>query len=424
MNRTTTASAARQSPVASTGRLADAVGNARGELLAEARATLRHIREDNEALANGGGLARLGALFRNIHTYKSLMAFADMDAPSRFAAEFEQYISSIWHGRLPFDKQAIELIGRGVQSLSLLDSASTLAPGEMGDARTLTEFRTALGHAKAAQEAERLIPAEPRIVPAQSGRPELATQERMTEVSCRALSEIESLSANLTRLLTRLHDVTAGRQDERLQALLQAMHRNLEQIRQTVHQQRYSTLSAFFLPMTATVQEMAARHGKQVTVRLQVENIEVPKSLMQALRPSIVHILRNCVAHGVETPAERTTAGKPETGLITITAEIVNHNLRLLISDDGRGFNSEAIRTAAVKMGVISPEKAALTDDEQANLLVFLPGLSTSTATDELSGYGMGLAAVAADVAALGGRVSIESQPGQGISLVLELPLP
>jgi len=409
--------AATQAPPSSTPQ------DARVDFLSEAKLTLKHIQEDCQALDDGAGLARLGVLFRNVHTFKSLMSFAGMEAPGRFAAEFEQYLADIWRGRLPFDSAAADLVRRGVTSLGPLDSPLATSHPDSISTPIGAELRSALD---TAAEIERIGRLTTPTEGASASTTATATvpSERTIQVGIRELGDIEALADNAMRLLNRLHDVTADARDERTQMLVVAIQRNIEQMRQRVHQHRFTSLRGFFLPMTAIVQEMAARHGKRAGVRLQVENVEVEKATLEALRSAVVHLLRNAVSHGLETPEDRALAGKPEEGAITVTAEMHDNCLRITIRDDGTGLDSAALCKAAVRMGALSPERAALTDHQQARLLAFVPGLSTCAIQDDLSGNGMGLAAVAESLACLSGHVSIESQPGQGTTFILQVPLP
>lgn len=390
----------------------------REAFLAEAEATLRKVQESCQGLVQSSDPEQVGTLLRHVHTYKSLMSFVGTEPPVRLATPIEEFLSAVWRGQMALNSENIRLISQGV-SLLLATHASTIRglPSPRNEAY-LGALQAALARVRRSAPGP-----EPQGQAASSeaeAPPPLPVLRRGANPD---LAEMDALCANLSRLLQRLSDISCTQQDERSQALMAAMRRNVEQLRSTIHEGRFTTVRAFLLPMIATVQSAALHLGKRVSVRLQGENLEVERATLQALQPSIVHLLRNAVAHGIESPARRAEVGKPEVGTILVTCQLEGPYLVISISDDGQGFDTKALREAAVRLGAISQEKADRTSDEDATMLALVPGLSTSAAIDDLSGNGMGLAAVAEDVAALGGQISIDSRPGQGTTISIKLPL-
>jgi two-component system chemotaxis sensor kinase CheA len=237
------------------------------------------------------------------------------------------------------------------------------------------------------------------------------------------LAELAQMSGNLNRLLHRLHELLPP-DDERLEALVSAVLVTGEKLFQTIYRHRFASLRAFLLPAVGAVREMAASQGKLACARLEVTNADVDRQVLLSLRASLLHLLRNTVAHGIEDPETREACGKPRTGTIVISAAVRDGQLHQSVSDDGRGFDVGALRSAAVASGAVSPERAAATPDEHAMTYALIPGLSTRAEPDALSGNGVGLTVVAEEVYALGGTIELVSRPGQSSTVHLSVPLP
>ena len=169
------------------------------------------------------------------------------------------------------------------------------------------------------------------------------------------------------------------------------------------------------------VRKAAKELNKRVTLDLQGGGVELDRGVLERMTPAFEHLLRNAVAHGIESPNDRTLAGKPGTGVISIVVTQEGNDIAVRFSDDGRGLPIEAIRAKALQIGLISD---AHTIDEQAlSQLLFTPGFSTSEKLTELSGRGIGMDVVLSDVKAFGGRIDTRWQAGLGTEFKLVLPL-
>ncbi|HSP78578.1 MAG TPA: response regulator, partial [Myxococcaceae bacterium] len=157
--------------------------------------------------------------------------------------------------------------------------------------------------------------------------------------------------------------------------------------------------------------------GKQVRLEVRGGTQELDRSLLQGLREPLVHLVRNAVAHGVESPEERRAAGKPEEGRVTLSARLRGGRVEVVVEDDGRGLSLDIIREQARARGL------EVADDAAAARLIFLPGLSTVEAVTAVSGRGVGLDVVRTQVEALRGSVDVPFQPGQGTRFTLDVPL-
>jgi two-component system chemotaxis sensor kinase CheA len=167
-----------------------------------------------------------------------------------------------------------------------------------------------------------------------------------------------------------------------------------------------------------TVRDVAHGAGKRARLDIEGGALELDRSLLQSLREPLLHLVRNAVAHGLETPDARRRAGKPEEGRVTLSANISGGRVKVSVEDDGRGLELDAIRARARAQGWEAPE-----DPAAAARLIFHPGLSTASRVTALSGRGVGLDVVRSQVEALRGSVDVAFRPGAGTRFVLDVPL-
>jgi two-component system, chemotaxis family, sensor kinase CheA len=193
------------------------------------------------------------------------------------------------------------------------------------------------------------------------------------------------------------------------------------EIQDSVMAIRAQPVKSVFQRMPRLVREIAESTGKRVRLVAEGENTEVDKTVIERLSDPITHMLRNAIDHGLETPEERAAAGKPAEGLVRLSALHRSGRIVIEVADDGKGINRKRVREIAVDKGLI-PADAQLSDEEIDNL-IFLPGFSTAATVSNISGRGVGMDVVKRSIQSLGGRISISSQPGQGSTFILSLPL-
>ena len=192
-------------------------------------------------------------------------------------------------------------------------------------------------------------------------------------------------------------------------------------IQDSVMMIRAQPVKPLFQRMARIVREAASSTGKEVRFRTEGETTEVDKTVIERLADPLTHMIRNAVDHGLETPDKRLAAGKPEEGVITLSAQHRSGRVVIEIKDDGAGINRERVRAIAVSKGLVAAD-AALSDSEIDNLL-FLPGFSTASEVSALSGRGVGMDVVRSAILSLGGRIHITSEAGKGTCFSISLPL-
>ena len=209
----------------------------------------------------------------------------------------------------------------------------------------------------------------------------------------------------------------AGRE---LAAATQSLQRLSAELHAAVVRVRLAPLSRTFERLPRLVRELSARLGKPARLETEGGELEADRTVVDGLYEPLLHLIRNALDHGAEDAAGRSAAGKPATAVIRLQARAVAGELRLELSDDGRGIDQEALRRSAVARGLIPPDAP---DDGRALELLFLPGFSTAAAVSDVSGRGVGLDSVRRTLEALGGRVSLASEPGLGAQAHLSLPV-
>ena len=219
-----------------------------------------------------------------------------------------------------------------------------------------------------------------------------------------------------------------GESDEIDQAKLAALREGLAQLSHNTRDLQESVMRIRMLPISFVfsrfprlVRDISQKLDKQVELKLIGEQTELDKTVMEKISDPMVHLIRNSLDHGLETPEERVAAGKSETGTVTLNAYHQGGNIVIEIIDDGRGLNTAKIKEKALANGLID-ESEELTDDE-INELIFRPGFSTADAVSDLSGRGVGMDVVKRNINELNGTVEVASTPNVGSTFTIRLPL-
>jgi len=232
---------------------------------------------------------------------------------------------------------------------------------------------------------------------------------------------------NLGNLGEHPHENLASRVHRFAQTLkddVQAQETLMDSLHDKTLLMRMLPLSIVFEPAGRMVRELARSIGKQVECVVNGAEIELDRQMIDKLSDPIIHLIRNGIDHGLETPEKRLAAGKPVQGRLTLSARQDGGWVVIEVTDDGSGIPLDAVREKAVKKGVISEEKAAAMSDQEAIDLIFLPGFSTSHIITDLSGRGVGMDVVKQCILDdLQGVINVETRPGAGTTFSLRLPL-
>lgn len=207
----------------------------------------------------------------------------------------------------------------------------------------------------------------------------------------------------------------------KLQEGLAQLEHNTRELQESVMRIRMLPINFSFSRFPRMARDLSKQLGKKVDIRIQGEQTELDKTVMERIGDPLVHLVRNSMDHGLETPDERTAAGKPETGIITLNAFHQGGSIVIEVFDDGRGLNADKIRAKAIKNGIIQ-EHEPLSQD-QINELIFQPGFSTADAVTDVSGRGVGMDVVRRNIQELNGSIDVQSERGKGTKFTIRLPL-
>ena len=244
-------------------------------------------------------------------------------------------------------------------------------------------------------------------------------------VDAERLDELLHLMGELVQHRTTVEALAAEAADA-VPALAQAVQRlarTSHALQETVTRVRMVPVESVFLRFPRLVRDLAARLGKQVDLRLEGADTELDRTVVDALGDPLVHLVRNALDHGLETPSERIAAGKAPTGVLELAARHAGGHVIVAVRDDGRGIDPAAVGRAALERGLLDADAAAALDAAAAAELLFAPGFSTVSEATDVSGRGVGMDAVRERVHALGGEVTLTSVLGTGTLAQLRLPL-
>ena len=206
-----------------------------------------------------------------------------------------------------------------------------------------------------------------------------------------------------------------------LNVLAHELERNTRELQERVMAVRMVPIGATFSRFPRLVRDLASTFGKKITLQTVGEETELDKGVVERIGDPLTHLIRNAIDHGIESPAERVAAGKPEEGHIVLRAFHEGGSVAVEIADDGGGLNTARIREKAIATGLLSPDADAT--DEQIHSLIFEPGFSTAQTVTDVSGRGVGMDVVRKNIEALGGSVTIQSERGRGTRFRIKLPL-
>ena len=211
-----------------------------------------------------------------------------------------------------------------------------------------------------------------------------------------------------------------GKLDQLKNGLAQ-LERHTRELQESVMNIRMLPISFVFSRFPRLVHDLSSKLGKKIELRLIGEHTEVDKTVIELISDPLVHLVRNSLDHGIEMPAERIVAGKPETGTVSLSAYHRGGHIVIEVSDDGKGLDKDRLRAKAIEKGLL--EDDAILTDKQTYELIFLPGFSTAEKLTDVSGRGVGMDVVRKNIQSLGGNIEITSELGKGSTIAIHLPL-
>jgi two-component system chemotaxis sensor kinase CheA len=278
---------------------------------------------------------------------------------------------------------------------------------------------------------ENLAPSSSAPEPfAEQREPSSATDSRHSAVSDSTIRVDVGL---LDKLMNRVGELVLARNqilqftsslgDPALLSTSQRLNLITTELQEGVMKTRMQPIGNIWSKFPRVVRDLAVHCGKQVQIEMEGKETELDKTIIEAIKDPLTHLIRNSVDHGIESPAARIAAGKPAQGCLLLRAFHEGGQVNIEISDDGGGLNLDRIRQKAIERGLITKEQSLRMSDRDAAQLIFAPGFSTAAKITNVSGRGVGMDVVKTNIEKIGGAVDIQSQPGQGTTVKLKIPL-
>jgi two-component system, chemotaxis family, sensor kinase CheA len=242
-------------------------------------------------------------------------------------------------------------------------------------------------------------------------------------VDAERLDQLMHLIGELVVHRTQVESLAAQAGMPELVQAVQDLTRSSQALQAMVMQVRMVPVEAVFLRFPRLVRDLSSKLDKRVELVLSGKETELDRTVIDALGDPLVHLVRNALDHGLESPADRAKAGKPEVATVEISARHAGGNVIISVADDGRGIDPGAVARKAVERGLLSAESATTLDLRGAIELLFSPGFSTAETTSDISGRGVGMDAVRTTIRELGGEVVLLSEQGVGTTAQIRLPL-
>jgi len=318
---------------------------------------------------------------------------------------------------------------RGFDEIASLVSDANATLRLLGGSKAQNGSVPADAASSAGTAAEPAIPEQAGFSPLQADSTMTAkSMSRTVRVDIGKLDELMNIVGELVLSHSTISDIA----DKMRQAghlvmiaeLLKAakgLERKLNELQKGVMEIRMIPVGQLYEKMGRIVRKISREQGKKVDLRTFGADTELDKLIMEDIADPLMHIIRNAIDHGIETPEERVAAGKNERGVIKLSSYQKGNHVVIEVEDDGKGIDVEKVRHKAVEKGLIATTQS-LTDREAVDL-IFLPGFSTSESVSEISGRGVGMDVVKSNIAAVSGMVDVESTPGKGSRMIITLPI-
>jgi len=237
------------------------------------------------------------------------------------------------------------------------------------------------------------------------------------------LDRLMNLVGELVLARNQLLQYSSSRQDAGFQAVSQRMNLIATELQEEVMKTRMQPIGNVWDKFPRTVRDLALGCGKDVRLEMEGQDTELDRTIIEAIKDPLTHLVRNSIDHGVESPAVRQEAGKNTTGVLKLRAFHEGGQVNIEVTDDGAGLNAERLRQKAIERGLISSQNAVRMSDRDIFNLIFLPGFSTAEKVTNVSGRGVGMDVVKTNVEKIGGTVDVQSTPGKGTTVKIKIPL-
>lgn len=386
------------------------------EFLAETREMLAAISGEIIAWeADPGDRARLDSIFRFVHTVKGSCGFLDLPRLERLSHAAEEALAQVRGGERQPDVHLVNavlaIIDRIGELTEAIETGESLADED--DYRLIAALAPGSVSATVSATAPQTVIGGPARVISRSIRLPIDLLDRM-------MGGVSDMVLARNELARKLRESMV---DGGIEAAFERLSHCVAEMREAITRTRMQRIDHIFSALPRMVRDLSAELGKSVALEVEGGDVELDREMIEMIRDPLTHIIRNAIDHGIEPPDERHEAGKPVVGRVTVSARQAGNQILIEVIDDGRGIDGDRLAAKAIAAGIVSLDRAELLTWAQKLDLAFEPGLSTAQSISSISGRGVGMDVVRSNVERIGGLVSIDSRPSQGLRLTLRVPL-
>ncbi|WP_129792645.1 chemotaxis protein CheA [Sphingosinicella sp. CPCC 101087] len=360
-----------------------------------------------------GDRARLDEIFRFVHTVKGNCGFFDLPRLQQLSHAAEDVLADVRSGRRIADAALVSAVLAVIDRIGELVHA--LETGEALGSEDDEQLIVALSGRAAAPALE----AEPPG-PASEIKKGMRSIRLSVDLLDRMMSGVSDAVLARNELARRLRDT---QRDLAVEAAFERLSGCIGEIRDAITRTRMQRIDSLFTALPRMVRDLSAELGKQVRLQVDGGDVELDREMIEMIRDPLTHIIRNSIDHGIEPADQRAKAGKEPSGYLRVSARQAGNQILIEVVDDGRGIDGDALVRKALSAGIIAPDKAEKLSQQQKLGLVFAPGLSTAGEVTAISGRGVGMDVVRANIERIGGLVDIDSRRGEGVRLCIRVPL-
>lgn len=358
--------------------------------------------------------SRLDTIFRFVHTVKGNCGFFDFPKLEALSHAAEDALSDVRGGRRVPDRRLVDAV------LAVIDRIGVMIEEiERGEALSEANDEILIGALKGELE-EAEIPLSPGATRRSFSAAEQRTIRLPVELIDQVMSGVSEMVLARNDIARRLQ---TGGIETGIEAPFSRLSALITEVRDAITRTRMRRIEGLFATFPRLVRDLSAELGKQVFIELENGEVELDREMIELIRDPLLHILRNAVDHGIESPADRLAAGKREAGMLTVSARQTGNTIHIGIMDDGRGIDCDGLAAKAIEAGIVTAEQVAGMSRTEKIELIFEPGLSTAHRVTSISGRGVGMDVVRSNIEKFGGTLEIESLPGEGTRFLICVPL-
>ena len=363
----------------------------------------------------------LASVFRTFHTIKGTCGFLGYGKLERVAHQAENVLSQLRSGSQTFTSGLASLVLEAVdvlrRHLRAIEAGGQEAAEDSADlCRRLEE--ASRGSACTLSEA-----ASPAEVEAAAQKVSGGVADSAIRVDVHLLDKLMNLVGELVLTRNQILQFSAQQEGAALSATSQRLNLITSELQEGVMKTRMQPIGVVWNKLPRLVRDVATACGKQIALELEGADTEMDKTIIEAIKDPLTHIVRNCGDHGIERTEVRLGRGKPAQGRISLRAFHEGGQVIIEIGDDGGGVDTEKVKAKAVLNGLIRPDQAERLGEREALNLLFLPGFSTAEKVTNVSGRGVGMDVVRTNIEKIGGTVDLSSRFGEGTTVKLKIPL-